>query len=138
MTRAKKNIGYLIVFMSVAFASVIIHFNSPFVRFSRLNEKTFDTFIESCDRLLDEELPKGTRFREISAASVQFAPEIQRFRPEIVRISPDHVWVLFKGRFAVIWERDTGNQMEWKLTLFAETRNLVLLRRTKSKQAEKS
>ena len=138
MTRLKKNIGCSIVLISMAFAVIIMHLNSSAVRFSRPDEKILESFITSCDQLLEVELPQGVKFREIPAERAQFAPEILRFRPEIVRLNPDHVWVLFKGRFAVIWERDTSNQMEWKLTLFDETRSRVLLKRPKDKQSRES
>lgn len=138
MTRLKKNIGCLIVLTSMAFAIVIINLNSSPMRFSRLNEKTLESFIVSCERLLEVELPKGVKFKEIPAEPAQFTPEINRFIPEIVRLTPEHVWVLFRGRFAVIWERDPSNQMEWKLTIFDETRSRVLMRRPKGKQAGKS
>ena len=134
MTRQKNNIVFLIVLISMAIAVVIINLNTASLRFSRLDSKILESFALCCDRLLEEELPKGTKSREIPADRVQFTPEIHRFRPKIVKLSPDYVWVSFREfRFAVTFERDPISHMEWKLTLFDETRSRVLLRRPKSK-----
>jgi hypothetical protein len=123
----------------MAIAIVIINLNTASMRFSRLDNKILESFISSCDRLLETELPKGAKSKEIPAGQAKFAPEILRFNPEIVRLHPDFVWVLFRDRFAVIWEHDQSTQMEWKLTVCVDGAfSRVLLRRPKGKQAGES
>lgn len=109
------------------------------MRFSRLNNNILESFALCCNQLLEKELPKGMKLKEISADSVQFAPEIHRFRPKIIRLSPDCVWVSFrKFRFAVTFERDPINHTEWKLILSDETRSRVLLKQPNPEQGRQS
>jgi len=140
MTRIKRNMGCLTALIIMVFTVVILNLNTSPQRFSRLDEKTLGSFIASCDRLIESELPKGMDFADIPVERAQFTSEILRFRPVTVGVTHDRVWVMFcgekgvciGGRFSVIWERVQSSQMEWKLTLSNGTRSWVLLRRTNS------
>lgn len=135
-----QSIGYLISLISLGILFVVIvNLNTSYSCFSRIEKKHLESFATSCDQILEMVgHPKGVNTKVFPVECAQFPPEILRFRPLIVRINNDSVWVMFSGRkfigtrCSVIWRRDMDNEMEWELVLSDGTRSRVLLRRSKN------
>lgn len=113
---------------------MVAYLTLPAQRFARIHGTMLESFVESCNRLLQVTIPEGATSVEVPVERAQIPSEIRRFAPRRIVVSSNRVWMMFGGGkvtgFSVYWAPDKNDPTEWTLTLFDGVRERILLRRS--------
>ena len=131
--RIKHTLGWA---LAGVFLVIIVYLWLPAQRFARIHGATLDSFVATCQALLQTTIPEGEVSVDVPVERAQLSAKIRSFEPRCIDVGSNRVWMMFGGGkvtgFSVYWAPDARNPTEWTLTLFDGMGERILLRHTQT------